>query len=394
MSEQKTLRKFSELEFLPMHRTWAEIDLSALRHNYALLTSKVKQDSPHCRPICVVKADAYGHGMSACVSALIGAGADFFAVSSLEEAMALKGVARGEGKDVRVLILGYTLPSQVSLLIENNITQTVFSYEYALALAGEAEKTGGVLDVHVKLDTGMNRLGFGTWDSKFDDTLDKICEIVSFGCFSVRGIFTHFARADEIGAPMTELQEKRYFRMLDALSARGISFSEKHMCNSALTLTKKECLLDMARLGILLYGLSPSNEVGLDGLIPVMRLKTVVSHIHTLEPGETVSYGGHFSAHEPRVLATLPIGYADGFVRACTGGYVKIGEGRAKIVGNICMDQCMADITDLSGVKVGDVVTVYGEDGESIERFASLAGTINYELVCLVSGRVPRIILE
>lgn len=394
MSEPKAYRKFNDLEFLPLRRTWAEIDLAALRHNYELLTSKVKESSPHCRPVCVVKADAYSHSMSACVPALIGAGADFFAVSSLEEAMALKSIARGAGKDVRVLILGYTLPSQVSLLIENGITQTVFSYDYALALAEEAKKAGGVVDVHIKLDTGMNRLGFGTWESEFDTTLERICEIASFDCFSLRGIFTHFARADELDAPMTTLQEERYFNMLEALEERGVTFTERHMCNSALTITKKECHLDLVRLGILLYGLSPSGEVGLDGLLPVMRLKTVVSHIHTLEPGETVSYGGHFSSDEPRVLATLPIGYADGFVRACTGGYVTIGGADAKIVGNICMDQCMADITGLPHVRVGDVVTVYGEDSKNIERFARLAGTINYELVCLVSGRVPRIILE
>ena len=394
MSEQKTLRKYNDLKFLPNHRTWAEIDLAALRHNYTLLSKKIKESSPSCRPVCVVKADAYSHSMSASVPALIEGGADFFAVSSLEEALAVKKIARDVKKDVRVLILGYTLPSEISLLIENNITQTVFSLDYARELDEAARSVGGVLDIHIKLDTGMNRLGFGTWESEFETTLSGICEISAYKNLAPIGIYTHFARADEKNAAETDIQASRYFKMLDALRERGISFAEKHMCNSALAISRSECHLDLVRLGILLYGLSPSDEVGIDGLIPVMRLKTIVSHIHTLEVGEAVSYGGHFSSDKKRILATLPIGYADGFPRACTGGYVTIKGHNVPIVGNICMDQCMVDITDYADIEIGDVVTVYGDTPENIERFAHIAGTISYELVCLVSGRVPRIITD
>ncbi len=393
MPEQKAFRKYNDLKFLPSHRTWAEIDLASLRHNYTLLRKRIKEVSPACRPVCVVKADAYSHSMSACVPALIESGADFFAVSSLEEALAVKKIARSSTGEVRVLILGYTLPSEISLLIENNITQTVFSLDYARELDEAARAVGGILDVHIKLDTGMNRLGFGTWESEFNTTLESISEIASYKNLSPIGIYTHFARADEAGASLTELQASRFLKMTDSLSERGIEFSERHMCNSALAATRGEYHLDLVRLGILLYGLSPSGEVGVPGLVPVMRLKTIVSHIHTLEVGETVSYGGHFSSDTPRTLATLPIGYADGFPRACTGGYVTVKGHNVPIVGNICMDQCMVDITDYPDIGIGDVVTVYGDTPDNIERFASLAGTISYELVCLVSGRVPRIIV-
>ena len=393
MSEQKAFRKYNDLKFLPNHRTWAEIDLASLRHNYALLKQRITEVSPSCRPVCVVKADAYSHSMSACVPALVESGADFFAVSSLEEALAVKKIARESAGEVRVLILGYTLPSEISLLIENGITQTVFSLDYARELDEAARAVGGMLDIHIKLDTGMNRLGFGTWESEFDATLESISEISTYKNLSAIGIYTHFARADEAGAPLTELQASRFLKMTEALLKRGIEFRERHMCNSALAATKSEYHLDLVRLGILLYGLSPSDEVGVSGLIPVMRLKTIVSHRHTLEVGETVSYGGHFSSDKRRTLATLPIGYADGFPRACTGGLVTIKGHNVPIVGNICMDQCMVDITDYPDIGIGDVVTVYGDTPDNIERFASLAGTISYELVCLVSGRVPRIVV-
>ncbi len=395
MTEQKAYRKYNSLNFLPRHRTWAEIDLGALKHNFALLCALVKEHSPDCRPICVVKADAYSHSMSACVPALIEAGADFFAVSSLEEALAVKDIATTQKKKVRILILGYTLPSEVSLLLENDITQTVFSFDYAKALDAAVSLLGcgKKLDVHIKLDTGMNRLGFGTWDSDFDKTADELAALAALPNLCARGIFTHFARADESDTAMTDHQAERYMRMLGVLEKRGVKFTERHLCNSAGSIAHKKYHFDLVRLGILLYGLSPSDEVKVEGLIPVMRLKTIVSHIHTLEPGETVSYGGHFSSDSPRRIATLPIGYADGFVRACGGGLVSIGGYDVPIVGNICMDQCMVDITDTQGIKVGDTVTVYGETPDNIERFARLAKTINYELVCLVSGRVPRIII-
>lgn len=393
MSETKSYRKYKYLNFLPHQRTWAEIDIRALEHNYKLLVEHIRKSSPDCKPMCVVKADAYSHSMGACVPALIDSGADFFAVSSLEEALAVKEIASQKGADVRVLILGYTLPSEAELLVEHGITQTVFSLEYAKELDA-AISTGKKLSVHIKLDTGMNRLGFGTWDSEFDNTVNSITSLVALDHLSPCGIFTHFARADEKSAALTELQAQRYISMLDALQKRGITFSERHLCNSAASIENKEYHFDMVRLGIVLYGISPSDEVKLDGLIPVMRLKTIVSHIHTLSPGETVSYGGHFSSNRPITLATLPIGYADGFPRACTGGFVRVRDKDAKIVGNICMDQCMIDITDCKDVQVGDTVTVYADTPEYIENFARLASTIPYELVCLVSGRVPRIIIE
>lgn len=398
MTQRKAYRKYNSLNFLQKSRTWAEIDLGALKHNFTLLSSIVKKSSPECRPVCVVKADAYSHSMSAYVPALIEVGADFFAVSSLEEALAVKDIADSQKKKVRILILGYTLPSEVSLLIDNDITQTVFSLDYALALDSAVEALGRgdgkKLDVHIKLDTGMNRLGFGTWHSDFERTAEEISTLCSLANLDARGIFTHFARADEADPTMTELQAERYMRMLEALAAKGITFSERHLCNSAGSIAHQKYHFDLVRLGILLFGLSPSSEVKVDGLVPVMRLKTIVSHIHTLQVGETVSYGGHFSSDTPRRLATLPIGYADGFVRACGGGVVTVKGQDVPIVGNICMDQCMVDITDAKGIEVGDTVTVYGDTPDNIERFAQLAGTINYELVCLVSGRVPRIITE
>lgn len=401
MDTQTVYSKYKNLSFLAQYRTWAEIDVAALKSNYKVLSEKVKHDSPDCKCICVVKADAYGHSANICVPALIECGADFFAVSCIEEALGVKSIADSLGKEVRILILGYTLPSEADLLIKNNITQAVFSLDYALELDSSISnmiKSGCLeanskLRAHIKLDTGMNRIGFRTVKSQIDTSVDEIERICKLPNISVKGIFTHFARADEEDSTMTEMQAARYTETVEKLQSRGISFEEKHICNSAGSVKFKNYHFDYVRLGILLYGLMPSEEVGNCGLTPVMRLKTTVSHIHTIDADETVSYGGHFRAKESRKIATLPIGYADGFVRAATGGKVTINGQDATIVGNICMDQCMVDITDLKDVSVGDTVTVYGDTPDNIERFAKLARTINYELVCLVSGRVPRIVI-
>lgn len=381
----------------------AHIKLDNLIHNYDAI--KEICDKRIC---CVVKADAYGHGAVACVRALAQHGADAFAVSSVEEAIEVRTTLDAmEGKaetEPMVLILGYTLPEDVDLLCKYRITQTVFSLEYAEALAASMQgyKRDGVigadavLPIHIKLDTGMNRLGFRPWDEARDiDDIVNVCAMRDFLCM---GLFTHFSEADTPHANTTEVQYSRYMAALEALEARGVSFAERHVSNSAAITNFSALALDermtMVRLGIELYGLTPSLQTVLPPteLRPVMTLETVISHIHTVHAGECVSYSGVFSPKRESRIATLPIGYADGFLRVYgNGGYVTVNGQKAPICGRICMDQCMIDVTDLPDVAVGDTVTLFGEHAQSVDEIAARANTIGYEVISLIGKRVPRI---
>lgn len=392
-----TYKLYSNLPIYSRHKTWAEIDLDALGHNYRLIKKQIEKYSK-ARMICVLKADAYGHGADACAHALLEEGCDFFAVSCIEEAVALRRVCINLDKKADILLLGYTLPHFAGTLALNDIIQTVFSPEYAAALDEEAGKQNCRVRVHIKLDTGMNRLGFvAQSDESIAQAASDIADVCGYEGLKVEGMFTHFAKADEEpsdGGDMTLLQYSRFDAVRALLEEKGISLPFLHASNSASSIRYPALCLDGVREGILLYGARPSEVADIEGLRPVMSLKTVISHIHILPKGESVSYGGEFSSDAGETLATIPIGYADGFVRDFSGAEVSIatrnGREKARIVGRICMDQCMIDITG-TGARVGDVVTIFGEETSQLYKLADMAKTIDYECLCLISGRVPRV---
>ena len=390
-------RLFSALPESDRHRVWAEIDLNTLRNNYRTLRNMIQEKSPLTRAVAVVKADAYGHGSPACVKALLDEGCDFFAVASIEEAVAVRRVCDEKHGDATILILGYTYPEYAGELAAFRLTQTVLSLTYAEALQKEAQQVGVTLSVHIAADSGMNRIGFVCRDDEeVRRSAEEIFRICSFPSLRIDGMFTHFARADahetHEGKAFTNLQFSRYVSLKNALEKMGIKIPFHHVCNSAEAVFGKEELLDGARLGILLYGASPEIQKGLS-LTPVMKLKTVVAHLHHLPAGEPVGYGGDFCAASDRLIATLPIGYADGFLRAYRGASVKIiHDGAvysANLAGRICMDQCMADVTGLP-VDVGDEVVLFGDTPDALSALADQANTIDYESLCLISARVPR----
>lgn len=365
------------------------ISLEHLLHNFN--TVRAATDSRIC---CVIKADAYGHGAWQCARTLAAAGADFFAVSSIAEAEEVRLALAEYGDRIGILILGHTLPADVDLLIRYNISQTVFSASYAAALRDAIRdyKLDGILpqdaqlNIHIKIDTGMNRLGFAP-----DDT-DAMLALGAVRDFHVEGIFTHFAQADTPAAPMTEAQFTAFTAALDTLAAHGMTPPFRHACNSAAITNFPHMHLDMVRLGIELYGLAPSTETALLPVMPVMTLKTVISHIHTVRKGEPIGYGAAYVPGRDIRIATLPIGYADGFIRAyAEGGSVVIRGKSAPICGRICMDQCMVDITDIPAAGIGDEVILFGEGAPSADDIAARAGTIGYEVLCLIGKRVPRV---
>lgn len=398
--KQDAYKLYSSLPIYSQHKTWAEIDLSALRHNYHTLLRMVNKGTEEkCKLICVMKADSYGHGADACTRVLLEEGCSFFAVSCIEEAVALRTLCEEMNKNAQILILGYTLPISARTLAENNICQTVFSPEYAEALNIEASRQKCRVKCHIKLDTGMNRLGFvAQSDKSISEAVREIEKVSRFDGISIEGMFTHFAKADErpkdSSLCLTKKQFERFQKVSNLLSEKGIQIPLRHVSNSAASMLFPEYNLDCVREGILLYGARPSLSTELKELKPVMSLKTVISHIHTVSAGESVSYGGLCSFSEERRLATIPIGYADGFLRSYSGALVSIatksGRASAKIVGRICMDQCMIDITD-TDADIGDIVSLFGETPSQLYELAEKAGTIDYESLCLISGRVPRV---
>ena len=391
---------FSALPGQQQKRAWAEIDLDALRQNYRLLRATVTASSPATRTIAVVKGEAYGHGYPRCISTLLEEGCDFFAVATLEEALAVRRICNTHGAEPTVLILGYTDPACAPLLSAHALTQALLSPAYAAALHRTAEASSLRLSVHVAVNTGMNRIGFAVrTDDEVETAAREILSLATDGRLQIDGVFTHFARADEENDPNALAQTERQMRRFRALRTRlepSLSIPLWHACNSAAALTRPADHLDAVRLGILLFGSSPLETPQIP-LCPVMKLKTLVAHLHRLLPGEAVGYGGEYVATEERLLATLPIGYADGLPRAATGSRVTVhtrsGPRSAPLVGRICMDQCMIDVTDL-GADLGDEVTVFGNHPRELAALSRHVGSIDHELLCGISPRVPRIYLD
>lgn len=398
---EQIYKLYSTLSEPEPRKTWAEIDLGALRQNYRMLRDTVRTERQDVRVIAVVKAEAYGHGAPQCVRTLLGEGCDFFAVSCIEEAEAVRAVCDAERKDADILILGYTTPALAFRLARYHIIQALLSEDYAADLNRCAAEAGVTVHTHIAVDTGMNRIGFAAHSGEeITAAVAAIARVQRFSNLAAEGMFTHFARADEEaggeGDRRTDLQVERYQKLRCALEERGIRIPFHHICNSAASVRRKDDRMNGVRLGILLFGARPSEHVELP-LKPVMKLKTVISHLHKLLPGEGVSYGGCYTAESDRLIATLPIGYADGFLRAYSGIFVTVhtmfGPRPVPVVGRVCMDQCMIDVTG-TGARVGDVVTLFGNDPKELGACASRASTIDYECLCLISSRVPRVYID
>ena len=372
-----------------LRRTWAEIDLDALAHNYRRLRRHI---GPDVRFLGVVKADAYGHGAVQVARTLQDLGADYLAVSSIDEAMEL----RANGVSMPVLILGHTPKEQVGRLIEHHITQAVTCKAKALEYSHEATALGGTLKIHIKVDTGMSRLGYLCDGSHFDGGVEGICQACALPGLEAEGIFTHFAVADEPdpdSVAYTRRQFDLFCRVIRAVEEkRGRRFPLRHCANTGATACYPEMHLDMVRPGLLLYGYGEFAK-GLD-LRPVMTLKTTISTTKTYEPGTSVSYGRLFTTQRRTRMGVVPYGYADGFFRCLSGRCsLMTAKGPAPQRGRICMDMSMIDLTDLPGVDVGDEVEIFGPRNP-VETMAAQAGTIPYELTCAVSKRVPRVYLQ
>ena len=379
---------------LEQRKTWAEIDLGALRSNYLLLRDTFCAPNGDTRLIAVVKAEAYGHGAPECVRTLLTEGCDFFAVSCIEEAVAVRKACDKEGADASILILGYTDPENASILAEYDLIQTSLNPEYAKALGAAAQKHSCTVRVHIATDTGMNRIGVRAQsESELSLAADKIEEMTKTNGLSVEGMFTHFYSSDGEDEKITDTQAERFVWLKAILEQRGIRLFS-HASNSAGSVRFPEYALDGVRLGIMLYGVTPSKYVPSLPLKPVMSLKTVIAHIHTVNKGEKIGYGGDYCAERTLRVATLPVGYADGLLRRYTGASVTVGNSKACIVGRICMDQCMIDVSSVHNINIGDEVTVFGDGQISADVVAEWMNTINYEVLCLVSKRIPRIYKE
>lgn len=374
-----------------LKRTWAEVSLDALQHNYQVLTKDLPEG---CRFLGVVKADAYGHGAVPVARELQKLGAGYLAVSNYEEALQLR---RGD-VTLPILILGYTPVEFARDQAALHITQEVHSLDYGRQLSEQLEGTGLTLTVHMKIDTGMSRLGFFAYDRP--ETVPELVELCSLPNLHVEGAFMHFAVADMPSElDYTQMQHQRFMNVLDALKAHGIQPEIVHCANSAATIAFPAYHHDMVRPGIATYGLSPSEEMrGMADLQPLMELKTTIAAIRPFEAGVTVSYGRTYETPGPRTIAVCPIGYADGLQRRLSGKLHFLLHGKKiPVVGRICMDMCMVDITDVPEVQVGDTVTVVGRDGDAAitwDDWADQLGTISYELVCDINKRVPRLYLK
>ena len=374
-------------------RTRREISLANLEHNYRTLRALLPRG---CRFLGVVKANAYGNGSVTVSRKLEELGAEYLAVACVDEAAEL----RAAGIKIPILVLGDTPAGCAGDLLKLDLTQNVPDLETAQALSAAAVAAGRTMKVHMKVDTGMSRLGFLCDEAHMDASVEGLARASRLPGLDAEGIFTHFSDSDG-SEEYTMLQFNRFLTVLDRLAERGITFPIRHCANSGAVLHYPCTHLDMVRPGIALYGHYPAPDCqGLDGpgLRPVMELKSRIAAVRALPAGTCVSYGRTCTLQRDSLLAVVPVGYADGLPRLCSNGLEMLVRGkRAPIVGRVCMDMCMVDVTDIPGVRPGDVATVYGSDGDdsvTVEAAADRAGTIQYELLCGVSERVPRVYVE
>ena len=372
-----------------LKRTWAEINLDAIEYNYKKIKEHIGENIKFAG---IVKADAYGHGSVRVGAKLQELGADYLAVSSIDEAMEL----RFNGITMPILILGHTPREQVDRLICFNITQAVTCEAKALEYSAEAVKCKGTLKIHIKVDTGMSRLGYlceGEYSKHGVDGIVNVCKLPNL---DAEGIFTHFAVADEDGDECKEYTNHQLQLFKDVISEvekkLERTFLLHHCANTGATVNRPDSYMDMVRPGLLLYGYGEFAKML--GLKPVMSMKTTVSTIKIYPKGTKISYGGIYTTTEKTRMGVVPYGYADGFMRCLSNKYsFMTADGSARQRGRICMDMCMVDLTDKPHIDVGSEIEIFGENNP-IETMAYMAGTIPYELVCAVSKRVHRIYIE
>ncbi len=375
-------------------RAWAEVDLGAIAHNVNEIKRCLK---PGVKLMGVVKADAYGHGAFQVAQVLIENGAEYLAVAFCDEALEL----RQRGIDVPILILGNSPESDIEKIVDFDITVAVSDFDFAEKLSAVAVKKSKTARVHIKIDTGMSRVGFAT-DSREAvlATCGEIKRISQLPCVETEGLFSHFASADEENEDYTRMQYERFSDVVSVLEKAGINIPLKHICNSAGAVKFPEMQLDMVRGGIIVYGMYPSSEFDrkLINLVPAMTFKARVTQVKEVGEATCVSYGMTFKSEEKMKIATVSVGYADGYPRNLSNrAEVFVNGETTGQIGRICMDQCMIDASKVHNIDIGDEVTLFGGDeshGVSVDSIAGLLGTINYEITCGVSRRVPRVYIK
>ncbi|ARC84033.1 alanine racemase [Clostridium argentinense CDC 2741] len=375
--------------FRHLRPVWAEVDLDKLAYNMR----EIRRISKSKNIIAVVKADGYGHGAVDIAPVLLQNGANGLAVAVISEAVEL----RRAGIEAPIMVLGFTPPNLIDNLLRYDIEQTVINYEFAKELSNMARKKNKIAKIHIAVDTGMGRIGF----LPNDRSVDEIYKISQLSNIEIEGLFSHFSSADEGDKEYTKLQVERFNDFYNKLKNLNIKINNRHIGNSAAIIDLPETHFEAVRPGIILYGYYPSNEVVKQKikLKPVMSLKSNIIHIKTLPPGEHISYGRRFKTERESIIATLPVGYADGYTRLLFGKARVIVNGKfAPVVGTICMDQCMIDVTSIDGVELGNEVILIGEDDHNnkftADNVAELLGTINYEIVCAINKRVPRVYIK
>ncbi|MCP4623443.1 MAG: alanine racemase [bacterium] len=377
---------------------WAEIDLQAIAHNMRELRRITR---PQARLMVAVKGNAYGHGAVKIAQTAVAHGVDALGVARIEEGVEL----RQAGLDVPILIMGYTPSSLAARLIDHALTQTVYTLDTARALSAAAQRLGQTLKVHLKVDTGMGRLGLIPDSGRSSSSgipasgraLEEVLQIHQLPGLKLAGIFTHFASADSADKTFAHQQLNRFTRFLAELENAGVDGLIHHAANSAAIIDLPESHLDMVRAGIALYGLYPSDEVGQNkiNLIPAMTLKARIIHLKPVEAGFKVSYGSTYTAPASTIIATVPVGYADGYSRLLSNrGQMLVHGQRVPIVGRVCMDLTMLDVGHIADVHLDDEVVVFGRQGQTVlsaDEVAALINTINYEIVAALTARVPRV---
>jgi len=368
-------------------RAWAEVDLTALAQNFLALKALV---SPKTKVVATVKANAYGHGAVQCAKTLLSAGADYLSVATADEALSL----RKAEISAPILILGHTAECRMAELIEQDVTMAVFSLAQAQAMSSVAQKLNKTAKIHIKVNTGMERIGFAPHQT---EEMALACRLPNM---FAEGIFTHLACADAEDNSSVHMQYEAFMQAISTLEQEGIYFSLRHILNSAGMINFPEYELDMVRAGISLYGYYPSSFVKKDRLklVPVMSIKAKITYLHEVKEGVGISYGWTYRTPEKKLIATVPIGYADGYLRLYSGrAQMLLGKTLVPVVGRICMDQCMIDVSSVNTIHVGDEIIIMGKCGDAqitADDLGELIGTISYEILCATGARLPRLYIE
>ena len=370
-------------------RTYAKINIGAFLHNIEYIRKKISKDTKLC---AVIKTNGYGHGAVKLAKAAKDR-VDYFAVATIWEGVEL----RNSGIDNDILVLGYTFKENYEEYLKYNIKATIFDYNAAKELSEMAINMETTANIHIKIDTGMNRIGYSCDKDYILDSINEIVKISKLQNIKIEGIFTHFASADKSDKRLSNIQEQKFMNVIEQLRKNNIEIENCHCSNSAGVIGDIGTKMNMVRVGIILYGLEPSEEMvnEYEELKPVMSIKSKIVYIKEVSAGQSVSYGETYTTSKTTKIATIPIGYGDGYPRNLSNkGYVLVKGQRADIVGRVCMDYCMVDVSSIEGVEVYDEVTLIGKDGNNkikVEDMARLAGTFNYEFVCNIGSRVTRI---